>query len=209
MRSTRRPISRNPILAIMLEMWPCLGPKVMALFLYLVQPRLLLSRERGLRKGSTIFLNWRRGPILVLKFRRLKWWTLRTLSVDKRRVILRHLSWRKSESDWHVRNKSFCCWIVVGILHLSCVVTVAMWMTVRTVIFHWLCIWIPRPWIVTTVIFKKLFLMSVLIARVVRFAIMGLGHRRLMINWRNFFQKPEWFVWMLILHVKKALTRNF
>ena len=57
MRSTRRPISRNPILAIMLEMWPCLGPKVMALFLYLVQPRLLLSRERGLRKGSTIFLN--------------------------------------------------------------------------------------------------------------------------------------------------------
>ena len=36
---------------------PCLGPKAMALFLYLVQPRLLLSRERGLRKGSTIFLN--------------------------------------------------------------------------------------------------------------------------------------------------------
>ena len=30
--------------------------------------------------------------------------------------------------------------------------------------------------------FQKLFLMSVLIARVVRFAIMGLGHRRLMIN---------------------------
>lgn len=46
---------QESILAIMLEMWPCLGPKVMALFLYLVQPRLLLSRERGLRKGSTIF----------------------------------------------------------------------------------------------------------------------------------------------------------
>ena len=57
MRNMRLLTNKSPILATMLEMWPCLGLRVMALFLSLAQRRLLLRHERGLRKGFTIFLS--------------------------------------------------------------------------------------------------------------------------------------------------------
>ena len=57
MRNMRRPISRNPILAIMLEMLPCLGLRVMELCLSLGQQHPLLRHGRELRKGFTIFLS--------------------------------------------------------------------------------------------------------------------------------------------------------
>lgn len=57
MRNMRLLINKSPILAIMLEMLPCLGLRVMDLCLSLGQQHPLLRHGRELRKGFTIFLS--------------------------------------------------------------------------------------------------------------------------------------------------------
>ena len=95
---------------------------------------------------------------------------------------LHHLFWKKSGNVWHVKEQvvlmlnrrgysSFVMCRDCGYVDdcPNCDISLTLHMDTKTMNCHYCD-------------FQKLFLMSVLIARVVRFAIMGLGHRRLMIN---------------------------